>query len=424
MSKSAKNSTLASISLAILIFIFSIHTAYSQPVASNLAYAINGNATIQPPKMAPTLSCSNPASAATFRSNAVLNSQVCAYYVYVDSGVTLQTNGYSIYALTEFVNNGIVENLNGGSGGGSCGSGDFCGSSGNGDNGPDTSSLTSKVAGGSGGNSASNSFGRAGAGGAGAGNNSAGSSGQSGSNGGNWGGGGGGGACLGPCAASGGNGGGYIEIYANRFINNGVISTNGTNGNGNNWPGGGGGGGYIYLYITASIPSYVKLGNINANGGNGGSVSGGCGFGSAAGGAGGGGGGVVNISLESSIVNSGLVSEGTYSNSYSGSNYAINAEGGFGSSYSGCPSGTSGGSGKITINELSPTPTPSGCLGPGKNYTEKNGYCVFLNTTYITTKYPDALGGSLESSQGYTSSQPTTANQLSYDEQNAQWLLT
>ncbi|MCL4387761.1 hypothetical protein M1567_01260 [Candidatus Marsarchaeota archaeon] len=345
----------------------------------------------------------------------ILQNQVCAYYVYVEKDAIVDTNGYPIYALTELVNNGIIVSGNGGSGGGSCGHGSACYNSGNGGNGPNGQSVTYNVAGGNGGNGVHNFYGSSGAGGGGAdavGGTSS-TSNPTQANGGNNSGGGGGGAafCL-YCAANGGNGGGYIGIFSNEFINNGVISAAGGNGSGgDNWPGGGGGGGFIYLEITTDNPNYIQLGTISAAGGNAGSVNNGaCDTGSAGAGAGGGGGGVVNITVEPGV---NIDTSG------------VDVSGGSGSSTSGCPSGTSGSNGQLVISRLPPAPPPSGCQGPGTEYTEKYGRCIFLNQVTITTPYPDALGGSLQpQSSGPASSQPTTANQLSYEQQSAQWLIT
>ncbi len=425
MDKSAKNVAPVYIILAILMLIFSMHLSYSQVVVQNTINATKFNATLSPVAMAPPLSCENPVQSVTFTSGSstpggyvnsefgidVLTTQVCAYYVYVEKDTLLDTNGYPIYALTEFVNNGIIAPSSGGSGGGSCGTGSGCGNSGNGDNGPNGQSTTYGVAGGAGGNGVHTGLGSSGAGGGGAdatgGTSSTSSPDQS--NGGNNSGGGGGGACFGFCSASGGNGAGSIEIYANEFINNGALQAAGGSGSGANWPGGGGGGGFVYLEITTENPNYIKIGAINASGGNAGSATGGCGFGSSAAGGGGGGGGVVNITAEPGV---NIDTSG------------VDVSGGTGSSYSGCPSGSNGGNGQLVISRLPPVPPPSGCQGPGTEYSEQYGRCIFLNSVTITTPYPDALGGSLQPSQSYTSSQPTTANQLSYEEQSAQWLIT
>ena len=396
-----------------LVILLSLLASFS--IGQSLSYQAAPNSSIlKPTIMAPTFNCPSGIrvqSNVVYSSNTVLDSAVCAFNILVKKNVVLQTNGSAIYVFGTFTNNGTVENLNGGAGGGACGSGSACGNQDNGDNGAATYSFTSGNVGGSGGNSVSNGYGRSGAGGAGAGSTANGTSGQSGSNGGEYAGGGGGGADLGPYANSGGNGGGYIEIFSNRFINNGVISVAGQNGNGGDkWPGGGGGGGFVYIEITTENPNYAQIGTIDAQGGNAGSVaSGSCGYFSAGAGAGGGGAGVVNITTESGIS---IDSSG------------VDVNGGLGSGTSGCPYGDNGGNGEFIHSTLPPVPPPSGCTGPGRAYSETGGYCVFINSTYITTPYPDALSGSLEPSNGYTSSQPTTANQLTYEEQNAQWLLT
>ncbi len=403
--------------LAILMLIFLMQISYSQGTAQNAANATKSAANLSQAVMSPpSLSCSNPVSTVTFKpsKNAfnpvdTLQNQVCAYYVYVEADAILDTNGYPIYALTELVNNGIIIGSGGGAGGGSCGSGSACGNSGNGDNGAATSKVTYGAIGGAGGNGIHvANAGTSGAGGAGAGSSSGGSTGFTQSNGGKYGGGGGGGANFGTCAADGGSGGGIVDIFSNEFINNGVISVAGSSGSGgDNWPGGGGGGGFVYIEITTGNPNYIKPGTIYAQGGNAGGASS-CVGGTPAG-AGGGGGGVVNITTAAGInINSA----------------GVNVNGGTGTS-GGNGNGGNGGNGVFIHGTLPTVPPPSGCGGPGNEYTEQDGHCVFLNKVTITTPYPDALGGSLQpQSQGTASSRPTTANQLSYEQQSAQWLIT
>ena len=409
-----------------LVILLSLLASFS--TGQSLSYQAAPNSSIlKPPIMTPTFSCPSGIRAQSnvvYSSNTVLSSDVCAFNITVKKNVVLQTNGYAIYALSIFTNNGTVENRNGGAGGTAYSD---AGGHGNGANGPDTSTLTGSLAGGNGGAPFYQSFsvgitlawGSGGGGGGGANATGGYNSSHSGnSQGGAYGGGGGAGGAWFGGGNNGANGGGYIEIYANRFINNNLITASGRNASGSaNWAGGGGGGGFIYIEITTSIPKYAVLGNIDVNGGNAAGVT----HNSYCGGGGGGGGGVIKITT-----NYGVLPKQTYQGSspihpgltsFGGSNSAeVNN--------AGCTNGNSGSDGEISIINLPPVPPPSGCTGPGRAYSEKGGYCVFINSTYLTTPYPDALSGSLEPSNGYTSSQPTTANQLTYEEQNAQWLLT
>ncbi len=411
--------------LAVMI---SLSLLASFSIGQSLSYQAAPNSSIlKPPIMTPTFTCPSGTSAQSnvvYSSNTVLGSDVCAFNILVKKNVVLQTNGYAIYALSTFINNGTVENRNGGGGGSSYS--DLSGN-GNGGNGPDTSSLTGSLAGGNGGAPNYQSFsvgftvawGSGGGGGGGANATGGYNSSHSGnSQGGNYGGGGGGGGAWAGGGNNGANGGGFIEIYADRFINNNLITVSGHNASGSAaWAGGGGGGGFVYIEITTSIPKYAVLGNIDANGGNAAGVS----HSSYCGGGGGGGGGVIEITT-----NYGILPTQTYQG-FSSSYPGLTSNGGSNSAEvnnAGCANGNPGSDGEIAITNLPPVQPPSGCTGPGKTYTETSGYCVFINSTYITTPYPDALGGSLEPSKGYTSAQPTTANQLNYEEQNAQWLLT
>ena len=408
----------------LLVFSFIAHFSFAQSLP---AAATNSNV-ISPAIMTATFSCPNGQSAqntVTYSSGSTttLSSDVCAYNVIVNNNAVLETNGYTIYALESFTNNGIVENRNGGAGGGSYSD---AGGNGDGGTGPDTSGLTGSLSGGSGGSSNYQSglcilpgdcagWGSGGAGGGGA--NANGGQRQSdpsgGSSGGDYGGGGGGGGAFGGGGNNGANGGGYIEIYANRFINNGLISVAGHNASGSAaWAGGGGGGGYVYILITTENPTYAVLGSIDANGGNAATVA----SSTYCGGGGGGGGGVVKIKTEP-----GILSPNSYTSAYG----SVSVVGGSASSDSaGCENGSPGGNGIIDITNAPPVPPPAGCSGPADSYHEKYGYCVFVNSASISTPYPDAIGGTLEPVQSYTSSSPTTANELSYEQQNAQWLIT
>jgi len=236
----------------------------------------------------------------TYSSNTALNSNVCGTDITVDSGVTLNTNGYTIVALNSFTNYGTVQ--------------DIGVKTGNGANGINGESI-----GGGGGNGGSASWtlctggGGGGGGGPGAPGGSAGSSSgwlsstptNGGSNSGS--GGNGGGNCASSNYNKPGSGAGNVTIYANNFINNGVIDVNGGNAGAGNYEGAGGGGaGYVYIYALGPS-SGINAGVIDANGGNGGSAS--CPDGGSSAGGGGGGGGLIVINYpESDSVNTNYVS--------------------------------------------------------------------------------------------------------------------
>ncbi len=412
----------------VLAVVISLSLLASFSIGQSASYTPAANySVIKPAIMSTTFSCPSGVSAQSsvvYSKNTKLSSDVCAYNILVKKGVVLQTNGHSIYALDTFTNNGIVENRDGGSGGSAYS--DLSGH-GNGGNGPDTSTFTGPLTGGAGGAPFYQSFslgvtlawGSGGGGGGGANADGGYNSSHTGnSQGGDYGGGGGAGGAWAGGGNNGANGGGYLEIYAHRFINNNLITVAGHNASGSAaWAGGGGGGGFVYIEITSENPNYIVLGNIDVNGGNAAGVS----HSSYCGGGGGGGGGVIEITTEYNVL--APTTYTGFSQNYPG----LTASGGSNSNEvnnAGCSNGYAGGDGEIAITNMPPVPPPSGCTGPGKVYKEKEGYCVFVNSTDITTPYPDALGGSLEPYQSYTSAQPTTANQLNYEDQNAQWLLT
>ncbi|MCL5680108.1 MAG: hypothetical protein M1465_02085 [Candidatus Marsarchaeota archaeon] len=94
----------------LLVFSFIAHFSFAQSLP---AAATNSNV-ISPAIMTATFSCPNGQSAqntVTYSSGSTttLSSDVCAYNVIVNNNAVLETNGYTIYALESFTNNGIVE---------------------------------------------------------------------------------------------------------------------------------------------------------------------------------------------------------------------------------------------------------------------------------------------------------------------------
>ena len=351
----------------------------------------------------------------------VLQSSVCATDITIDSGVTVITNNQSMTATGTFTidSGGVLEGAGAAPGGG-CSEAKSCSSPGN-------SGNVQEPGGGSGGDGTSGTYGASGSGGGGA----DAPGGSSTSNGGNNGGGGGGGTALSSiesaCTHSedaGGAGGGKVLIYAGNFLNYGIINAAGVsasdNGQGVDDAGGGGGGGYVLLYIESLNPSNINIGDVYANGGNGGLAhTSKCSNGvisqtkQGREGGGGGGGNVTIYVLDKNIENAINTN-------------AVNVKGGFsGSCYTGnnCDTANNGNSGTLYVKTL----VPNGCLPGITGNLFTSGSCTFYANDTITTTYDNGVVGNGQISAqkaSVTSTASMTGNIVAFNSQNAQWLLT
>lgn len=211
-------------------------------------------------------------------------------------------------------------------------------------------------------------------------------------------------------AATGGNGGGYLRIFANQIFVNGSIHANGGNGDsgsqassgtgaGGSGAGGGSGGG---IFIQANSVSVGNGGQIKANGGSGGNGANGAqngpGFGMYDGGDGGGGGAggriVINTQV-GSYTNSGTVQAAFGNGGTKGYKYGTGIDG---------VDGSAGSTGTFVFN------TWGGYLSSG-NVTANNGTFTThplntqsgsLSTAYLTHSTSVPASSSLTATYRYT----------------------
>ena len=274
---------LIGIFIALSIFVLFAPNAFGAAANQTYNIGIANAATINsiPIMSAPSpATCTVASTSETYSNTAkpyILQSPVCKVDITIDSGVTVITNNQSMTATGTFTINpgGILEGTGAAPGGGCAGV--DCSSTG-------TSGTVTELGGGTGGAGIHGTYGTSGSGGGGAnaGSNIPGGTcgtAQTCAQGGSNGGGGGGGTVASALTCqnsqdAGGAGGGKVLIYAGNFLNYGTISVAGVsasnNGQGVNDAGGGGGGGYVLLYIESANPSNIDIGDVYANGGNGG----------------------------------------------------------------------------------------------------------------------------------------------------------
>ena len=375
------------------------------------AVAINSIPIMSAPAPSTCTVASNTQTYSNTAKPTVLQLPVCATDITIDSGVTVITNNQSMTATGTFTNNGILEGTGAAPGGGCTGTG--CSSDGN-------SGSVQEPGGGAGGAGTHGTYATSGSGGGGAG--APGGS-VSTSNGGSNGGGGGGATAssveiYSHSTGAGGAGGGKVLIYAGNFLNNGIITVAGSTPTGNpNDAGGGGGGGYVLLYIESANPSNINIGQVYANGGNGGNAQGNTNSYAAPSyarpGAGGGGGNVTIYVLDKNIENAIKTN-------------AVNVNGGLGgscSSYCDVYSANNGNSGTLYVKTL----VPNGCLPGITGNLFTSGSCTFYASDAITTTYDNGVVGNGQISAqkaSVTSTASMTGNIVAFNSQNAQWLLT
>ncbi|MCL5092180.1 MAG: hypothetical protein M1364_00775 [Candidatus Marsarchaeota archaeon] len=424
------------IGIFIALSIFTLLTSNASASAVNLTYNLNASSAGAirsiPIMSAPAPSTCTVASTSKTYSNTAkpytLQSSVCATDITIDSGVTVITNNQSMTATGTFTIDagGVLEGTGAAPGGGCAGV--DCSSTGN-------SGTVTELGGGAGGAGIHGTYGTSGSGGGGAnaGSNIPGGTcgtAQTCAQGGSNGGGGGGGTVASALACQnsrdgGGAGGGKVLIYAGNFLNYGTISVAGVsasnNGQGVNDAGGGGGGGYVLLYIESVNPSNIDIGDVYANGGNGGLAhSDSCGgvdgygqltqYGEAGGG--GGGGNVTIYVVDQNIKNSIDTN-------------AVNVNGGSsGACYNGdCTTASTGNHGTIYVATL----IPNGCLPGITGNLFTSGSCTFYTGETITTTYDNGVVGNGQISAqkaSVTSTASMTGNIVAFNNQNAQWLLT
>ncbi|ASI13489.1 cell surface protein [Candidatus Mancarchaeum acidiphilum] len=394
----------------------------------------------------------------TISGSQTLYSSQCYYNLTVDSGATLTLlSGVNITVLNTFTNNGVITSSGEGESGYSTSNG--YGNNGNADyqsyaggeggtavdyNSYDAIDIGATAIGGAGGNGPSikhANYVHSGNGNL--------------SNGGNYSGAGGAGTGWGTLTGGkppgfGGSGaaGGFIEIKALNFLNNGKIESNGAEGTPYNvtgaeecvpftsicakqiseGEGGGGSGGEILLVAESNSISDVNIGNVEAEGGNTDSLT--CGTSGvyyAASGSGGGG-GVVIVEARSSVKN------GEGSSLTSG----INVNGGTAGSVTDQDStycykygnGNDGTKGNVYTSTLALMAyVPKICRGPAPNGTGlptlNDGYCYFNESVVTTTQYSDGLSGSLSVTDSEPPSEsPSSANAIKNSFSDAGWLIT
>ncbi len=230
--------------------------------------------------------------------------------------------------------------------------------------------------------------------------------------------------------ASGGNAGGYITIETNELLNYGSIQSNGDSGNVNSAghvgpagsyvtiSGGGGAGGFVNLTVYSNNPHDVYLGDIYAEGGNGGGSSkGSCSTGNYYAPGSGGGGGSISVIINNALNINNLH---LYHNENGGS---------AGSGVKGCPSGNNGNVGHFTYLTMPDIVyVPRICKGPAPNGNGKptldDGYCYFNQTVDNSTSFTDAGDGSFVNTSTTPSLNPDTSNVIANSIENAGYLIT